>query len=521
MSPNSSLAARLTPRQRTLIILALSLGGFAIGTSEFASMGLMLEISRGLSISETQVGHLISAYAIGVVVGAPILAFVGASFPRRKLLLALMGFYAVGNLASALAPNYGTMLIARFVAGLPHGAYFGVAMLVAAAISPAGQRGQAMSRVLLGLSIAILVGNPLTTWLGQQLSWRTAFALVSVLAIATVAMIARFLLPDPDEVRTSPMRELRAFNTTQVWLALAIGAVGFAGMFCVFTYLAPTLVQVTGVAESWMPLAVGVFGIGAIIGNIAGGWLVDKFHFKAAAVVLLWSIVMLLLYPLAAQSVWTIGPMIITVGTMGALAAVLQTRLMDVAGEAQTLAAASNHAAFNIANALGPWLGQHRLCRCRHRHRRPAAVVRGGDAGQEAQDSRRGQPLTFAPDCQLLPARRRRSGRSNAVSPAASVGRASSPRLTRSSTRRELAAQSMPSGRAWMSSIRASRCARLSASRNCSASMSATFCCSVEINASCCHWPMSGGSKARISSRLKPARCAPVISSSSSTACSG
>jgi MFS family permease len=214
-----------------------------------------------------------------------------------------------------------------------------------------------MSRVLLGLSIAILVGNPLTTWLGQQLSWRTAFALVSVLAIATVAMIARFLLPDPDEVRTSPMRELRAFNTTQVWLALAIGAVGFAGMFCVFTYLAPTLVQVTGVAESWMPLAVGVFGIGAIIGNIAGGWLVDKFHFKAAAVVLLWSIVMLLLYPLAAQSVWTIGPMIITVGTMGALAAVLQTRLMDVAGEAQTLAAASNHAAFNTANALGPWLG--------------------------------------------------------------------------------------------------------------------------------------------------------------------
>ncbi len=371
MSPNSSLAARLTPRQRTLIILALSLGGFAIGTSEFASMGLMLEISRGLSISETQVGHLISAYAIGVVVGAPILAFVGASFPRRKLLLALMGFYAVGNLASALAPNYGTMLIARFVAGLPHGAYFGVAMLVAAAISPAGQRGQAMSRVLLGLSIAILVGNPLTTWLGQQLSWRTAFALVSVLAIATVAMIARFLLPDPDEVRTSPMRELRAFNTTQVWLALAIGAVGFAGMFCVFTYLAPTLVQVTGVAESWMPLAVGAFGIGAIIGNIAGGWLVDKFHFKAAAVVLLWSIVMLLLYPLAAQSVWTIGPMIITVGTMGALAAVLQqaapslseqqavlqTRLMDVTGEAQTLAAASNHAAFNTANALGPWLG--------------------------------------------------------------------------------------------------------------------------------------------------------------------
>jgi len=358
MSPSPlPLASRLTPRQRTLILLALSLGGFAIGTSEFASMGLMLEISRGLSISETQVGHLISAYAIGVVVGAPLLAFAGAGFARRRLLLALMGFYAVGNLASALAPNYATMLLARFVAGLPHGAYFGVAMLVAAAISPPAQRGAAVSKVLLGLSVAILVGNPLTTWLGQMISWRTSFALVSVLAIATVAMIARFLLPDPDEVRTSPMRELRAFNTPQVWLALAIGAVGFAGMFCVFTYLAPTLVQVTGLAESWMPVAVGIFGIGAIIGNVAGGWLVDRFQFRAAAIVLVWSVIVLLAFPLSALSVWTVFPMIIAVGTMGALAAVLQTRLMDVAGEAQTLAAASNHAAFNTANALGPWFG--------------------------------------------------------------------------------------------------------------------------------------------------------------------
>ncbi|RRU11448.1 MFS transporter [Stenotrophomonas sp. 278] len=352
-----TLAERLTPRERTLILLALSLGGFAIGTSEFAAMGLMLEISRGLGIGETQVGHLISAYAIGVVVGAPVLAFAGAGYVRRTLLLGLMGFYAVGNLASALAPNYTTMLLARFVAGLPHGAYFGVAMLVAAAISPPGQRGKAVSKVLLGLSIAILVGNPLTTWLGQQLSWRTAFALVSVLAIATVAMIARYLLPDPDEVRTSPMRELRAFNRTQVWMALAIGSVGFAGMFCVFTYLAPTLVQVTGVRESWMPVAVGIFGVGAIIGNVAGGWLVDKFQFRAAPIVLLWSVVVLMLFPLAANAVWSVVPVIVAVGTMGALAAVLQTRLMDVAGEAQTLAAASNHAAFNTANALGPWLG--------------------------------------------------------------------------------------------------------------------------------------------------------------------
>ncbi len=357
MTTQPSLAALLTPRQRTLILIALSLGGFAIGTSEFASMGLMLEISRGLAISEAQVGHLISAYAIGVVVGAPLLAFAGASLRRRTLLLWLMGFYAIGNLASALAPNYPSMLLARFVAGLPHGAYFGVAMLVAASISPPEQRGAAVSKVLMGLSIAILLGNPLTTWLGQQFNWRSAFVLVSLLAIATVTMVARQLPADPGETRTSPMRELRAFNTSQVWLALAIGAIGFAGMFCVFTYLAPTLVNVTGINERWMPVAVGLFGVGAIIGNIAGGKLVDRLQFRAAGVLLAWSILVLLLFPLAAHSAWAMVPAIIAVGTMGALAVALQTRLMDAAGEAQTLAAASNHAAFNTANALGPWLG--------------------------------------------------------------------------------------------------------------------------------------------------------------------
>jgi len=347
----------LNPRQRTLVLLALSLGGFAIGTSEFASMGLMLEISRGLAISETQVGHLISAYAIGVVIGAPVLAFIGAGVSRRTLLLWLMGFYAAGNLTSALAPNYSTMLLARFVAGLPHGAYFGVAMLVAASISPPEQRGAAVSKVLLGLSVAILVGNPLTTWLGQQFTWRTAFALVTLLALATVLMVARHLQPDPDEVRTTPMRELRAFNRPQVWLALAIGAIGFAGMFCVFTYLAPTLVNVTGVDERWMPVAVGLFGVGAIIGNLAGGKLVDRLQFRATGALLVWSILILLLFPLAARSAWAMAPLIVAIGTMGALAVALQTRLMDAAGEAQTLAAASNHAAFNTANALGPWLG--------------------------------------------------------------------------------------------------------------------------------------------------------------------
>ncbi len=354
----ASLPTPAMPRRTyTLILFALAMGGFAIGTSEFAMMGLMPNLVRGFGITEPQVGHLISAYAIGVVVGAPVLAILGARLPRRRLLLALMGFYALGNLASALAPNYPTMLVARFVAGLPHGAYFGVAMLVAASISRPGQRGTAVSRVLLGLSIAILVGNPLATWLGQQLSWRWAFGLVSAISLLTVVLVARLLAANPDEPKQTPMRELRVFNRSQVWLALLIGSIGFAGMFCVFSYLAPTLTNVTGVAESWIPVALAAFGCGAILGNLAGGWLVDRFGFRAVAIVLVWSLCVLLLFPLATHAVWSILPAIVAVGTMGALAPVLQTRLMDVAGDAQTLAAASNHAAFNVANALGPWLG--------------------------------------------------------------------------------------------------------------------------------------------------------------------
>lgn len=347
----------LSPRQIGLILFALAMGGFAIGTSEFVVMGLMPDIARGLTVTEPQVGHVISAYALGVVVGAPLLAILGARLSRRSLLLALMAFYALGNVASALAPNYPTMLLFRFIAGLPHGAYFGVAALVAATISPPEQRGVAVSRPLLGLAIALLIGNPFATWLGQVLDWRYAFGLVTAIAALTVVLVARWLPPDPAEPRQDPIRELRDFNRAPVWLTLGIGAIGFAGMFCVFGYLAPTLIHVTGVPESWTPFALIAFGIGGILGNLAGGWLFDRLQFRAAAAVLLWSTLLLLIFPIAAQSVWAVLPAVVAVGTMGALAPVLQAHLMDVAADAQTLAAASNHSAFNAANALGPWLG--------------------------------------------------------------------------------------------------------------------------------------------------------------------
>lgn len=347
----------LSARAIVLIELALAMGGFAIGTGEFAIMGLMPNVAQGLGISEPQVGHVISTYALGVVVGAPLLAILGARLFRRHLLLLLMAFFALGNFASAMAPDYHSLMLFRFIAGLPHGAYFGVAMLVAASMVAPDQRAKAVSRVLAGLTIAMLIGNPIATWLGQWLSWRWAFGLVGLIALLTVVLVAIFLPLDRSEPRNNPMRELRDFNRKPVWLALAISAIGFAGMFCVFSYLAPTLLEVTGVSESWIPVGLAAFGLGGIVGNIFGGWLFDKLRFKAIAWLLLWSICVLLVFPFATHSLWTILPAAFAVGTMVSLSPALQTHLMDVAADAQTLAAASNHAAFNIANALGPWLG--------------------------------------------------------------------------------------------------------------------------------------------------------------------
>ncbi|SDS41794.1 MFS transporter, DHA1 family, inner membrane transport protein [Halopseudomonas sabulinigri] len=340
-----------------LILLALAVGGFAIGTGEFVIMGLMPDMARDLQVTEPQVGHVISSYAIGVMVGAPVLAIFGARLRRRHLLLLLMLFFAAGNIASALAPDYHSLMLARFVAGLPHGAYFGVAALVAASLVAPNKRAAAVSQVMLGLTVAILVGNPLATALGQSVSWRYAFVAVAVIALLTVLMIALFLPLDAQHKPSNPLTELQAFRRPQVWFALGIGAIGFAGMFCVFSYLAMTLLDVTKVERSMVPLAMAAFGLGAIIGNLAGGWLFERLQFRAVGVVLVWSALVLLLFPLAAQALWSILLASVAVGTMVALSPPLQTRLMDVAADAQTLAASAHHAAFNIANALGPWLG--------------------------------------------------------------------------------------------------------------------------------------------------------------------
>ena len=336
---------------------AMALGSFAIGTGEFAIMGLMPDIAGNLQLSEPQVGHAISAYALGVMVGAPTLAILGAKLWRKHMLLLLMALYALGNLATALAPSYAGLVAFRFISGLPHGAYFGIAAVVASSMVLTHQRAGAVARVMMGLTLAMLLGNPIATLLGQFFGWRSAFVLVGLIALCTIALVWRFVPQRHDEARSDPRKELQAFRLPQVWMALAIASIGFAGMFCVFSYLAPTMLEVTKVSPQWIPFGLAAFGAGGIIGNIAGGKLFDKLQFRAVGVVLVWSIAVLLFFPFAAHSLGSILLGIGLVGTMIALAAPLQIRLMDIANEAPSLAAASNHAAFNLANALGLWFG--------------------------------------------------------------------------------------------------------------------------------------------------------------------
>lgn len=340
-----------------LVHLALAVGGFAIGTTEFATMSLLPFFARDLHIDATTAGHVISAYALGVVVGAPLLTVFAARLPRRTLLVLLMTMFAVGNGLSGLAGSYGQMLVFRFLAGLPHGAYFGIATLVAAGLVPQEQRTRAVARVLLGLTTATIVGVPLANVLGQAVGWRWVFALVAALALLTAGLVFALAPKEPGDADASPRRELSALAKPQVWLTLAVGAIGFGGMFAVYTYLADTMLAVTGTSAAAIPVALAVFGVGMTGGNLIAPRFADRALMPTAAVILIWSAAALSLWPLAAGQFWSVCVCAFAIGIGGALGTVLQTRLMDVAGDAQALAAALNHSAFNTANALGPWLG--------------------------------------------------------------------------------------------------------------------------------------------------------------------
>ncbi|WP_411901942.1 MFS transporter [Methylorubrum thiocyanatum] len=340
----------------TLVLAALAVGGFAIGTTEFAAMSLLPSFAPDLGLDAPTAGHVISAYALGVVVGAPIIAVLAAKVARRTLLVGLMVLFALGNGLSALAPSYGWMLAFRFLAGLPHGAYFGVAALVAASLVPRERRSQAVSRVLLGLSIATVVGVPLANGIGQLVGWRWSFGLVAVLALLTAVLVWFYAPLGAPAAGASPLRELGALRRGQVWLTLATGAIGFGGLFAVYTYLASTLLEVTHAASAAIPAVLAVFGLGMTVGNLVCAWAADRAQMPAAGATLVWSAAALALYPAASANLWTLTAVVFLIGCGCGLATILQTRLMDVAEDAQTLAAALNHSAFNVANALGPWL---------------------------------------------------------------------------------------------------------------------------------------------------------------------
>ncbi|GAA3182780.1 MFS transporter [Blastococcus jejuensis] len=348
----------LSTRRVVIAVVALALGGFAIGTTEFVTMGVLPDIADGVGVDIPSAGHVISVYALGVVVGAPVIAALGARLPRRALLVGLMVAFLIGNGLSAAAPGYRTLLVARFLSGLPHGAYFGVASLVAASLVAPHLRGRAVSSVMLGLAAAMLTGVPAATWLGQQFGWRSAYWTVAVLAALTVAAVLAVVPSSPGRPEATVRGELGALRRPQVLLTLMVGIVGFGGMFALYSYIAPVVTDVAGLSRGTVPLVLLAYGAGGIIGTALGGKLADWALFRS----LVGSLValFLLLVLVALTSPWApalfVGVFAVSVAA-SVLAITLQMRLMETAGEAQMLGAALNHSALNLANALGAWLG--------------------------------------------------------------------------------------------------------------------------------------------------------------------
>lgn len=363
----SSVTSTLSPARTRLALLALALGGFGIGATEFAAMGLLPNIAADLlpaqfaaspAEANAQAGWLIAAYALGVVVGAPTIAAFAARVPRKLLLLCALAVFVVGTIASALLPSFGLVLVARFVAALPHGAYFGIASLVAASLMGEGKRGRGVALVLSGLTIANVIGVPFITFVGQEAGWRMAYLGVAGIFVATFVAVWLLVPMQAGDPQATMRRELGAFGRLQVWLALLIGAVGFGGFFAVYTYVAPVVTDVARLDASFVPIVLVVAGLGMTLGNFAGGRAAD--HSVVGTVIVCFGLFVVSLTGFALTADSPIGLLVfifLVAGSASALSPAIQTRLMDVAGDSQTLAAAVNHAALNIGNSLGAYLG--------------------------------------------------------------------------------------------------------------------------------------------------------------------
>ncbi|MFJ9751003.1 MFS transporter [Streptomyces chartreusis] len=341
-----------------LALLALAVVAFGIGTTEFATMGLLPQIADGIGVSVPQAGNLVSAYALGVVVGAPVLTGIGARVPHKKLLLLLSGLFVIGNIASAFAPNFGLLFAARFLAGLPHGALFGVGAVVASRLVAPDRAARAVSMMFLGLTVANIVGVPAGTALGQQLGWRSAYVAVAVIGLIALAALAAFVPHQPRGQQAGIRHEVRAMKNRQVAIGLATAVVGFGGFFAVYSYLVPMLTNLTGISDTSTTLVLALYGVGMTAGTLIAGPLTDRALRPTLYAGLALLAAGLVTFYFTVHSTAAALVTIAFIGAMGALITTpVQMLLMAKAKNAPTMAAASNHSAFNLANAGGAWLG--------------------------------------------------------------------------------------------------------------------------------------------------------------------
>lgn len=335
------------------------LGGLGIGTTEFVVMGLLPDIAADLHTSIPVAGHLISAYALGVVVGAPLLVLIASSYPPKKVLMALMVLFTVFNTASAFSPNHFVLLIARFFSGLPHGAFFGVGAVVASRLAEPGKQAQAISVMFAGLTIANLLLVPLTTWVGHQFLWRYTFGIVAFIGIVTLLFLKSWLPALPVNRTGSARTELQIFKSTEAWLIILITAIGTSGLFCWISYIAPLMTEISGFPAGSVSMILVLAGFGMVVGNIIGGKLADKFRPAIASAWLLvaMAVTLLCIFLFSGNQIVSLL-LTFTAGALSiALAAPIQILMINTAKGAEMLGAAITQAAFNMGNAMGAFLG--------------------------------------------------------------------------------------------------------------------------------------------------------------------
>lgn len=358
--PSPELPRVIAPHGAEPALLALALGTFTIGTGEFGMMGVLPAFAKSLRISLETGSWAISSYAIGVVVGAPLIAVMGARFSRRSLLMAMLALFILGNAGTVLCTSFPAILAMRFITGLPHGVFFGVGALTGATLVDRARRGRAVGQVLAGIMVATVIGAPLATFISNCTSWKAVYAALTLLGVLCIAALW-FLLPhDAPDKKATPLAELSAFKRPQVLLTLLTAAVGFGGLFGIYTFLTSALSGVTHLSSWDITLYQVVWGLGMVVGNSFGSAMIDRNLNATTICALSASIVFMLAFSFFLPSkLPTLALCFLVPAATIILSPAMQTRLMDWAGKAQKLAASLNHAAFNIANAVGAWFAAH------------------------------------------------------------------------------------------------------------------------------------------------------------------